>query len=171
MPTLLELSDDMRALGELLQEEDMTDESAARILDGWWAETSADLNEKIDGYMYLIAEKEAMAEWRSGEAARLELLAKTDANLARRLRERLKVWIELNTQKGKYETRRSRLWSQRNGGTPVILHVAAHELPVAFREDVIVYKARMDKIKEVLKSGQALTFAHLGERGTHLRWK
>ena len=78
--TLLDITDDVRALDDILAENggDLSDPQIESILSQWETDLEGDLEAKLDSYAALITEWEARAEMRSVEAARLAKRAKTD---------------------------------------------------------------------------------------------
>jgi Gp157 protein len=73
MSTLLEISQDIRALEQLLDEtaEGTTDTDAEAALDRWFSDLAHDRNTKIDNYVAWITELMARAAARKSEMDRL----------------------------------------------------------------------------------------------------
>lgn len=159
MPTLLEIGSELTRLNALL---DLTDGEVTPEIDAEIAAVLADLDGKADGYASLIRERELRSKAREEEAERLAKLATTDRNLAKSLRERLKLVMEGSGQK-RIETPRFRISVCQNGG----------KLPIDVHEPVPPTYCRavpdMEAIRHALEAGEQLQFAALGERGSHLR--
>lgn len=173
MATLFEIGSDVIALEELLSDigGDVTDEQVERAFDEWFAEIGDDVKTKLDSYVTLIAEFEARAEARKAEAQRLGKRAITDSNKAEQLRARLKIFFE-RTGKTKIETARYTIAIAKNGGKiPVEIGVSPDLLPIRFQRIVTNISADTDALRAMLEAGEELSFARLGERGTHLRIK
>ena len=174
--SLYEISAELRALEEAILEADgdITDEQTEQIIDAWFAEIGDRRDEKFDGYGALIRNLESRAKARKEEAARINALARPDENLAKRLKTRLKFFMENVFQVEKVETLKFRFAVQKNGGAvPVIVEdyyvENSVELPEEFRR--VAFEPDLPKIREALEQGRELDFARLGERGTSLRIK
>lgn len=171
--TLYEISEDLRAIEELLAESggEVTDDEAGRVLEAWFDQINEDRDAKIGNYAALIRELEARAEMREQEAARLKAMALADANNARRLKARLKEFFETH-QISKIETPRFRVSLQNNGGQPPLLFPSEWETepaaaPEAFHRHVVL----LDKeaIRTAIREGQETHGATEAPRGKHLR--
>ena len=174
--TLYEISEDLRALEETILEAggDISDAGTEKIIDDWFAEIKTDRDAKLDDYAALIRTLETRAKMRKDESDRLLALSKPDANLAKRLKERLKFYFENASPDKTVNTKRFRFSLVGAGGTqPVILdeYLAAHpeELPEEFRR--VVFEPDLIGIRQALERGDQLDFARLGERGKSLRIK
>ena len=170
--SLFQISDDLKYLDNALSACDWETDENAIFLDWFEKLATATLEErdaKLDNYGALVFELEARSVARAEEAKRLQSLAKTDSNKAKRLRDRLKFFFEQYGY-GKIETDRYRFSLAKNGGkAPVILNddYDARDLPEWFTKPEI--KPDLDAIRIALESGEQLEFAALGERGTSLR--
>lgn len=169
MATLYEITDDMKALAELLGEVDgdISDPRVAQAVEEWFAETDRDFRRKADGYAAFIVELEARAKARKEEADRLATRAKVDRATADFLRERLKRTMQELGIKS-VETDRFKVGVQGNGGMqPLELDVAdARQLPEWAQ--AIEVSANREEIRARLDAGEALPFARLLPRGTRL---
>ena len=169
MPTLFEISDDLRALDQLLYESggDITDPEVEQAISEWMESLDEDLTTKVDNYAALITEIEARAEARKKEADRLRDRAKVDANAAKSLKERLQFVFEQRGL-GKLECPRYVVGLRKHGGKlPVeVDDVPAEELAPQYQR----VRVDVDKnaIREALEKGEQLSFARLGERGQSL---
>lgn len=170
MSTLLDITDDMVALDNLIQEcgGDMSDPLVEDAIGTWISEMQHDLDSKVDNYAAFITELKARAAMRKSEADRLTMRAKTDANTAAFLADRLKFALnELGIKK--LETNRYRVAVAGNGGKrPMDIHGV---VPDKFMEDKVVSTVNKDMIRETLEGGGELDFAILQERGNRLSIK
>lgn len=201
MRTLFQISDDLFALEAILAEVggEITDDEAGAALEKFFDELGAERDAKIDNYCALIRELEARAEAREAEAKRLTALAGSDANSAKRLKNRLLVFFEIQ-EISKLDTARFRVAVQKNGGAlplifpeewerePARAPERYHKQTIALnktllREDAEFTQSEIKKLKADVEAGkitpeQAANMLHvaeftnkvrLGERGTHLR--
>lgn len=164
MATLLELGDELRNVLALAEAEGG---ELSTWLDSWFERVSEDLEAKLDSYATLIREHELRAQARKAEADRLAQRAAADANFAKRLKERLKLFME-QTGQHRVETPRFNISLARNGGAlPVRLDVSPDLLPVQFQQRTIT--AATDAIRKALLAGESVPGACLGDRGSHLK--
>lgn len=167
--TLFSIGDDLTALADLLfdMEGEVTGETEATI-DKWFAELNDAVEQKVDGYCALIREIEFRADARKAEAGRLRARAEIDASAAKRLRDRLKVFM-VTHGKSKIETPRFQVSVAGNGGLePMDIDpIDLNEIPAQF----VKFDPSLDKdaVRQVLERGFKLDFARLRERGTSLR--
>jgi len=144
MRTLLEITDDMRALDRLMGEANQALAETEGILDTvdeWMIELDADLEGKVDNYAALIRTLEGRAEIRKAEADRLSHRAKVDERNARWLKTRLLGELQAR-QIDKIETARFRVSVARNGGkAPVAISDEQAALKAGYVETI----ERLDK--------------------------
>lgn len=168
--SLTDISDDIDALDDLLDEigGDVTDCEAA--VTQWFAEIGAARDKKIDGYGSLIAEITNRAEIRQQRAAEMLALAESDKKKVTFLKQRLLEFFQLHgiTQ---LHTERFRFTRCKNGGKQPMFCDEADRLPDEYRRQVIVYKPESEKIRAELECGKELGFARLLDRGEHIRIK
>jgi hypothetical protein len=168
--TLWAINEDMEALDALLEElgGDVTDEQVAATIEAWFAEIDSDLANKVDGYCALIRQLEAVAAARREEAERLTKRAKTGEANAKRLGERLKMFMAFRGMK-KLDTPRYTVSVVNNGGAPPVEIDADAVLPDDLTR-VIPEQREPDKkaIVAALQQGRELPGVRLGERGTRL---
>lgn len=171
--TLFDLGADAEALDALLTEleGDISDPAVAEAIDAWLQENHDGLEKKLDGYGALIREREAKAEARKAEAARLLELSRTDENMAKRLKERLFFFFD---ERGvaKKETARFKFSIVSNGGKlPLIIDPETNpeEISVFLQKHTVDFDK--DAIRTALENEDVLDFARLGERGRSLRIK
>lgn len=169
--SLFQISDDLKSLDNALADCDGSEQDP--IFLDWFEKlataTLEERNTKLDNYGALISELEARSLARTEEAKRLQTLAKTDSNKAKRLKERLKFFFEQHGY-GKIETDRYRFSLVKNGGkSPVVLNddYDPCDMPEEFTR--LERMADLAAIREALEAGEELEFAALGERGTSLR--
>jgi len=147
---------------------EVTDEVAALMLAADMA--ADDLAAKVDGYGYLVAKLEGEAATFDGEAKRLAAHATTRKNSAKRLKENLLFVLQSRGDKTVAGKAFSASVTPNGGKVPVIIDVDSMEsLPEWAR--TAQWVPNMERLREDLESGRKLTFAHLGERGQHLRLK
>lgn len=201
MPTLWRISDELFALAEAMQQAggEITDDEAGAILEEWFENLNADLDEKIDHYCALISQLESFAMARENEAKRLTALVASDSNLAKRLRNRLKIFCELHGIK-KLDTPRFRISIQVNGSKEPLIFPETwerepasapeqyHKTFIALDKDAIRKDAEeaeeaiaklsdalaakeitATEYNELLRRTEAAHVVRLGERGSHLR--
>jgi len=175
MSSLFEISDAILHLNDQLDnldDEDLDDEALATIqefLAGLLKETINQRDHKLDNYGALIREIKLRASVRKQEAERLIKLSRFDENRANRLEECLFKFLAAHNLK-KLDTTRFRFSVCVNGGKlPLVLDEELE--PDDFPEEYTYPVTVVDKvaIREALEAGKELTFAKLGERGSHLR--
>jgi hypothetical protein len=171
--SLFDLTTDALYLEGLLEsiEGDITDAVVEEMIDKYLSELGDALNEKLDGYVTLVAEFSARAESRKKEADRLRTRAQVDQNNAERLKSRLKLYFE-RTGKTKVETARFTISLAKNGGKlPLIIAdgTQPEALPEQFRK--VKLEIHTDEVRAALEAGEELAFARFGERGTSIRIK
>jgi hypothetical protein len=170
--TLLDITEDMAAIDELLAESggEITPETEG-TLDAWFAELDTNLTGKVDNYCALITEIECRAAVRKAEADRLYDRAKIDENAAKALRERLRFVWELRSM-GKLQTSRYTVSLAKNGGkAPLDVRVGAEELPAWAVKTETVVTVDKDAIRSRLDAGEQLDFASLMQRGNRISIK
>ncbi len=170
MPTLIEIGDEFAALQTLVEEAadndgELTPDHDAAFTQ-WFAELGEQRDRKLDGYASLIREHELRSAARKEEAERLQKRVSADANLARRLKQRLKDWMERNGQR-KIETARYRLSVCGNGGVQPVDVGSLAELPPSLK--IVTEAADVKAIRERLLAGESVPGCRLRDRGTSLR--
>lgn len=171
--TLFELTQEARAIDDLLDRlgGDITDAEIEAEIDQMLASFEDRLHEKLDGYVYLIAEYEADAERLRREAQRLAERARLKEQHVGRLKARLKFFFE-QTGRTREETAHFRISVVPNGGSPPLLldeGLDPAALPATYRR--IKYEVDKEAIGAALKGNVQLSFARFGARGTSLRIK
>lgn len=173
MPTLYEIGGNLTALHDLLIECDgeITDAEAEAAIDGWLAEMQTALETKVDNYCALIREYESRADARELEAKRLMVGAGAYNNNAKRLKGRLKGFLELHGI-ARLETERFLLSVQRNGGkAPLVVPERWEQEPASAPEAWQRRVIQLDKeaIREALEAGEQVDGCEIAPRGNHLR--
>jgi len=169
LSTLLEISDDMQALDELLTEcgGDLSDPKTMAAFQEFADQLYADFDNKADGYAALIMEMTKRAEVRRSEAERMRKRAEIDENNAHFLKSRL-MYVMTERNLKKIETDRFRISVAKNGGKLPLIIENDDQVP-----DYYCYqpplKPDVNKIREALDNGEKLQFARYGERGMHLK--
>jgi Gp157 protein len=172
MPTFTQITDEIKALHDLLVEcgGELTDEQAETAIDTWLAETNATTERKLNGVGWLVREFEAKADARELAAKALTALAGTDRNEVKRIKERVKLFME-TCGFTKVETEHFKFTIRANGGfAPVVVPPAWErdpaEAPEAFQRRVL----ELDRtaIREAIRNDEETHGACLGERGTTL---
>ena len=165
MPTLLQMTDDMLALDDLIDEceGDMQDPRIQDAVGNWLAELNENLEQKVDNYAAFIVELKARAEARKIESTRLANRSRTDSRAAVNLADRLKFALgELGIKK--LETDRYKVSVAGNGGKqPLDVHGV---VPDDFNKSIV--SPDNEKIRAALDAGEELDFAILQDRGTRL---
>lgn len=163
--TLLDISDDVIALDDLLAEVegDISDPEVERTVSEWFAELESDLETKVDNYVALIQTMEARAKVRREESARLAKRARTDESSASWLRQRLIDALH-RTDRGVVETPRFRVSVAKVGGLQAV--EITGDVPCEFRK--VVSEPDPASIRTALLEGRELSFAHLKPRGERL---
>lgn len=168
MSTLYEITGELLGLEALFEAKggELTDEELAAYL-----KLEEDFTEKVDRTIAFIREVEARAAARAEEARRLSELARSDQNLA----ERLKAYIMAAMKArgvSKLETPRFRVSVRMAGGKqPITLKVTPDELPERFQR--IVVHPDMEAIRQALEAGdfEAASVAEFAERKEYLAIK
>jgi hypothetical protein len=173
MPTLFQIADEISALHDLLTEcgGELPDGEAGTTIDQWLAETNVALEKKVNSICWLIREFEGRADVLELEAKRMTALAGADGNQAKRLKARLKAFLEM-CGFSKLQTEHFKLSIQANGGAPPLLIPSDWDddpanAPEAFQRRTIVLDR--DAIREAIRNDEETYGAELGERGFHLR--
>ena len=167
--SLLDITDDLRALDQLLAEADgdISDPAVSEAVERWFAELDQDFDTKVDNYAALITEMKFRATSRKAEADRLAERARIDSGNAQWLADKLKAVMQQRGLK-KLETRRYRLSVANNGGKlPLRLSTDnPKDLPAEYhRVTIDIDKA---KVREALEAGVEVPHASFDERGTRL---
>lgn len=170
--TLLEISEDLAAIGDLMDaivdmDTGEIDRTADGVLEEFFMELGEERDQKLDNYCALIRDFELRSAAFKEEAERLKRRADAAKSSALRLKSRLEFFFG---QQGlaKVQTRRFTMAIQANGGKPPLeVTVPAATLPERYR--IIEYRADKDAIRQAIEAGETVPGCLLLERGTHLR--
>src|SRR4051812_28573634 len=107
----------MQRVHNLLEEVegDVFNPEVAALKDELLTGTDADMARKVDGYCAMIRDREATSRARKEEAQRIDALAKQDAQVVAKLKERLKFFFD-DHGITKLETPLAKLSIVNNGG-------------------------------------------------------
>lgn len=169
--SLVEISDDLRAIDELMDEVggELADASLEHWFDSITAEIGAQRDAKVDNYCALIDNLDAQAKRHREDAKRLAEWAQVDENKVRRLKERL-LWFFEAQGLQRLVTAHYKPRIQSNGGVqPLAVNLRPEDLPEEFQR--VTVEADNDRIRTFLESGEELEWAELLPRQTHLRIK
>lgn len=128
---------------------------------------SEGMDRKAEQYADLITALDARATARIAESERVAALAKSDATLSGRLRERLMQAMVL-TGKEKIETDRYRLSVRTNGGSQPVEIENPDDIPALYRIPKTTETIDKKGILEALSSGKPVPGARLLPRGKRL---
>ncbi len=174
MATLNEIGEDMNALYEILSDVsgDVSEADAEAAIDAWLAENEGALKSKLEGYRAVYRALEKSAEFRREEAAIRQQAAERDEANMKRMKDRLQTFFAAHGLKRVDLPSGGCFNVCGNGGLqPIEIRVEPDALPVAYRIETVVRKADTDAIRAAIEAGEALDFAELLPRGTHLRIK
>lgn len=173
MRSLFQIGEGLRELADLLTETDgeIPDGEVGAALESFFDQLIEDREEKLNSYGWLIREIESRAEARRNEVNRLGALMDADYNAVKRLKERLKYFMD-GQAVTKIETDHFKFAIQKNGGALPLVYPDAWdydpaEAPEAFQKRVI----QLDKeaIREAIRNDEETHGATLAERASHLR--
>lgn len=175
MRSLFDISDDLLALADLLTEVggDVSDDDAGAALESWFDSLGDERDRKIDGYCSLIQEMAARSKAREEEAKRLQHLSIVDLNAVKRLKDRLKAFLDLHDIK-KLETARFKVSVVKNGGVAPLVYPRDWEeypelAPPEWQKRITT--VNLAALREAVEGGQEVPGCSLADRGTHLRIK
>lgn len=134
-------------------------------------EISGEIEDKADGYAFVVQRINSDIDFISAEIKRLQDRKKAFEARAERIKETLMKSMNAIGRK-KIQTATHTFTVSKNGGKiPVVisLFATANDVPDEFRN--VKYDFNKDAIREALEAGEILDFAELGERGESLRIK
>lgn len=174
MRTLFQIGEELTALAELMEElgGEITDDQVGLELEAYFDSLNEDKEAKLERYCWLVKEFEARAESRQQESYRLADLAQQDGRNAKRLKERLKSFLETQNPK-KAETRSFKMWVQKNSATPLEYPEAWDAEPASSPERYHETKIILNKklLRADLEAGELVEGCEIGPAGNHLRIK
>lgn len=134
-------------------------------------EISGEIEDKADGYAFVVQRINSDIDSISAEIKRLQERKKTFESRAERIKETLMKSMNAIGRK-KIQTANHTFTVAKNGGKiPVVISpfATANDVPDEYRN--VKYDFNKDAIREALEAGEVLDFAELGERGESLRIK
>jgi hypothetical protein len=159
--TLMKLSSDMKAVYEMLETE--TDK---QLIADTLEALEGDFSYKLEGCACVYDRIKAECESAQKKANAWNDISKTLENNMIRLNDYMKMCME-NAGIKEIETDMHRFKIVKNGGKlPLKIDGG---VPENFIKTEVKQSPDNDKIREALDNGEALTFAHYGDRGTHLK--
>lgn len=162
MSTLYALTAEYKQLLEFAREEEIDEQVFLDTLEG----LEGEIEIKADGYAKVIKELEAEAKKFKEEKDRLEKHYKSIENRISTLKNNLKEAMTA-TGKTKFKTDYFSFSINKNAGLQPMKIVEGAIIP----DEYCVKSPDNSKIREALKQGVELEFAHLCEYGNHLRIK
>lgn len=163
-PTLYELTGNYKTLLDLAGSMDADElETFNDTLEAVLGEIEV----KADGYAVVLAEIEGRINTVNREIGRLEAIESALSNTRRRMIDRLKTAME-DIGKKEIKTDLHRFKIVGNGGKQP-LDINEGCVPEEYLKTEVKQVPDKDKIRKALESGECLTFAHLEDRGTHLK--
>jgi uncharacterized membrane protein YheB (UPF0754 family) len=165
MRTLYEISEDLRALYALLEEEEGEVSNTETAFDQWFAELGTERNKKLENYAHLIMSIEVDAKALKDEIDRLKARKTAFDNKAKRLKERLEYHFKSHDI-DRIETEKFTFAMQKPGGKPKFIlsdYFEAHpeELPEGLRR--VKFEPDLNEIKEMVEKDPE----NYGIYGTH----
>jgi len=164
---LLDITDDMQALDDLLAEVDgdVSDPRVAETIEAWIVELDSNLETKLDNYAALIQTMRARADIRRAEAERLARRVQIDERAADWLSSVLMSVLNARGRR-QVETSRYVVAVVGNGGkAPLVVDA---DVPAEFLKTVTKIEPDRERIRLAIEAGQQLPFARLAERGKRL---
>jgi uncharacterized small protein (DUF1192 family) len=164
MNTLYDLTQDYRNLLDLAGS---MDEDEIQAFNDTLEAVLGEIEVKADGYAVVMAEIEGRINIVNKEIGRLEAIESALSNTRRRMIDRLKTAME-DIGKKEIKTDLHRFKIVGNGGKQP-LDINESCVPEEYLKTEVKQVPDKDKIRKALESGECLTFAHLEDRGTHLK--
>lgn len=167
---LFEIGEELEEIAEALRDaEGVVDDGP---LEAWFDSVMNARDEKLDRYCGLIKSLEGMTAIREEEIKRLQALVKGDQATVKRLKDRLRIFVD--GQGGKVETSLHKLSVVKNGGKVPVLYPGEWaedptQAPESYHRRTI--QLDVEAIRESLEAGEDIPGCSIGERGTHLRIK
>lgn len=167
MSNLFELTEEYMQLLEMAEDPDIDPEVLADTMEG----LTGEIEDKADGYAYVIDSINADIDTIDKEIKRLQARKKTlTANVDSIKRNLYNAMLAIG--KRKLKTAKHSFTIAKNGGKIPVVYAPVIEIEKIPAEFVKVeWDVDKDAVREYLESGNELDFAHLGERGESLRIK
>lgn len=161
MNTLYELTNDYKSLLDLAGS---ADPEEIETFNDTLEAVLGEIEVKADGYAVVLSEIEGRADIVAKEINRLKAIEDRLVATHKRMKDRLKLAMEeLHTNEIKTDLHRFKI--VKNGGKfPLVIDGG---VPESYKRVELVDDK--EKIRKALESGECLTFAHLEDRGTHLK--
>ncbi|MBP5168922.1 MAG: siphovirus Gp157 family protein [Oscillospiraceae bacterium] len=163
MATLFELADEYQQLFDMAIDEE-NPAVLADTLEAWLPV----LEQKTSGYVNVIQRLDMEAKKAREIAEQFVLKAQARENSIKAMKNALMIAMDRMETKelpaGDYTIK-----IQKNGGKQAIQIDDEFEIPESMTK--VIIEPDMDKIRKALEDGQELTWAHLQERGRHIRIK
>lgn len=164
MDTLYSLSDEYVQLMDLAISTDPEDEQAfADTLEG----LTAVINTKMDDYAVVMTHLKGRSDLIQTEIDRLKAMQQTVDNHEKRMKAALLSVMTEKLNQRKITTDFHTFTVCKNGGKQPM--EITGDVPDNYKR--VVYETDTEKIRKELEAGATLPFAHLEERGEHLRIK
>lgn len=164
MDTLYSLSDEYVQLMDLAISTDPEDEQAfADTLEG----LTAVINTKMDDYAVVMTHLKGRSDLIQTEIDRLKAMQQTIDNHEKRMKAALLSVMTEKLNQRKITTDFHTFTVCKNGGKQPM--EITGDVPDNYKR--VVYETDTEKIRKELEAGATLPFAHLEERGEHLRIK
>lgn len=164
MDTLYSLSDEYVQLMDLAISTDPEDEQAfSDTLEG----LTAVINTKMDDYAVVMTHLKGRSDLIQAEIDRLKAMQQTIDNHEKRMKAALLYVMTGKLNQRKITTDFHTFTVCKNGGKQPM--EITGDVPDNYKR--VVYETDTEKIRKELEAGATLPFAHLEERGEHLRIK
>lgn len=159
--SLMELTDEYQTLLSYAEGADPEDEQM--FLDTL-GEVKAQIAVKTDGYVAVMKDLDSRADLFEREAARLNNAAKAMKNRKKAMLETAKAAME-GMGKTELQGRYHKLKIVKNGGIAPL--EITGEVPDSYKK--VILDNDKEKIRKALEGGEKLSFARIGEKGTHIK--
>lgn len=163
-PTLYELTGNYKTLLDLAGS---MDENELQTFNDTLDAVMGEIEVKADGYAAVMTEIKGRANTVSTEINRLKAIEDRLNFTIKRMEDRLKTAME-EIGKKEIKTDLHRFKIVGNGGLKP-LDIDEGCVPEEYTKTEVKQVPDKDKIRKALESGECLTFAHLEDRGTHLK--
>ncbi len=167
---LFDLPADLVALHDLMSETGGEfDDAGFALLDKWFAEIATEEGVKLDNYVGLIRMYEMQEAAAKEEMERWQLTARVRGNGHKRLKERLKLYLEM-TRRKKVVTAAGRTLAIQNNGGILPLIVTENLDPASVPAEFQRVKVEIDNaaVRKALDAERVVGFAAYGPRGERL---